>query len=377
MKFKTSKFMLLMFVSAILFISVNIYTVKAAEVQPDYGIYWYGKGNVSQKFESGVPNKYYDPTKPTVIYVHGWQPTCQLLYNRETFNFLDELLRPVNGADDWIAKGWNVGTFYWDFFADEISVTDAEAKIWTPNGPQAMRWLDHNGVYHSYSTAKSMGELFYDNYVQAMKGYQGNEIRIAGHSLGNQMGTYLTKRVYDSADAGKIANNLKPTRLALLDPYFSNLGKYYLGGKWTGEVCRGYVSDLKSKGLAIEAYRSSVVSMGVLGDSNEQEFAMTSFANLMPLFRVDPVNQHNAAKSIYFRSFSAPAPVLYDRDILGFYHRISGSGPSAASSNADILKNMKSNCSFQLLTGAFTMDSKDNGYVKLDRNSIIPVVPIN
>lgn len=133
-------------------------------------------------------------------------------------------------------------------FSDEFNVMYAEAKIWSNNGTEKMRWRDHNGDYHD-SNYKNAGELFYDTYVQAMKNYAGNNIRIAGHSLGNQMETYLTKRVYDAADAGQISKNLKPNRLALLDPYWSNGGKSYLNNKWTGEACREYVKDLKLEEL--------------------------------------------------------------------------------------------------------------------------------
>ncbi|AGX42478.1 hypothetical protein [Clostridium saccharobutylicum] len=357
---------------------INGIQAKAADLTPDYGIYWYGKGNVSEKFVPGQSNRYFDPTKPTIIYVHGWQKDSQPNNKRESFNFKDENGNVVNGADAWIDKGWNIGIFYWDMFSDEFSVTDAEAKIWSNNGPQKMRWRDHSGNYH-YSDYKNAGELFYDTYVQAMKNYKGNNIRIAGHSLGNQMATYLTKRVYDAADAGQISKNLKPSRLALLDPYWSNGGKSYLNNKWTGEACREYVKDLKSKGTAIELYRSTYIDETPAGDNNKGELDQTAFVHLNAWFKnsFDIAGKHNAAVSIYFTSYSSPAPALYNRDGYKKYSKIAGNGPSAASSDSEIKNFMNSNYRYDQYTGVYTLSSKDNGFAQMDRNTNVYVVPIN
>ena len=36
-----------------------------------YGLYWFGLNGVNQKFVSGEANQYFDPAKPTLIFVHG------------------------------------------------------------------------------------------------------------------------------------------------------------------------------------------------------------------------------------------------------------------------------------------------------------------
>jgi hypothetical protein len=43
------------------------------DVEPDVGLHWFGPNNVCAK--SGYPreeNPYFDPSKPSVIYVHGF-----------------------------------------------------------------------------------------------------------------------------------------------------------------------------------------------------------------------------------------------------------------------------------------------------------------
>lgn len=78
---------------------MNGVQAKAADSTPDYGIYWYGKGNVSEKFVPGQANKYFNPSKPIIIYVHEWQKDSQPNNKRESFNFKDENNNTVNGAD--------------------------------------------------------------------------------------------------------------------------------------------------------------------------------------------------------------------------------------------------------------------------------------
>ncbi len=88
----------------------------------DYGIYWFGTGNVSQKAVAGVANPYFNPSKPTVIYIHGWQNGSSQRGSRETFNYKQNDATygiDVNAADAWISAGWNIGIFYWNQFADE------------------------------------------------------------------------------------------------------------------------------------------------------------------------------------------------------------------------------------------------------------------
>jgi len=146
-------------------------------------------------------------------------------------------------ADAWIKAGWNIGIFYWDMFSDEPNVLDAEAKIWTANGPKKMRWRDNKGEFQKSTFNKSAGQLFYETYVKALKDYKGNNIRIVGHSLGSQMAIYLTYMVNDAVAKRYLPNNLMIERLALLDPYWSVGGKDYLNGKWTGEICREYIKS--------------------------------------------------------------------------------------------------------------------------------------
>lgn len=272
-----------------------------------YGIYWFGLNNANQKFVSGESKPYFDPAKPTLIYVHGWQP-----YMSNTLPNFD-----YNGTDTaaaWINDGWNVGVFVWNQFSDELVVTDAEAKIWTPNGPKGMRWRDWDDWPDGYGDpppgTPSAAELFYDSYVAAMTEYEytGGNIRIAGHSLGGQMAVRLTRLVHDGIAAGEVPEHLRPTRVALLDPYWSPGGKSYLGGGTTGDAVRERVADLLPTGTLFEWYRSSNWTAEPVGDSNDDLKPMMMYTAMDPTYAESGKDKHMAAKYLYFWSYAFDGP---------------------------------------------------------------------
>jgi hypothetical protein len=279
----------------------------------DYGIYWFGAGRTSQKFVSGESNLYFDPSRPTVIFVHGWQPGISAT-NPPDFLYDSSDGYTAGSADTsaaWINAGWNVGIFYWNQYSDEVGVKDAEAKIWTPNGPQRMRWRKGGWIYEeSPSGVPSAGELFYQAYVAAMteQHYTGGKILISGHSLGNQMAVRLTKMVSDGIEAGDVPAKLLPGRVALLDPYWSTDAKSYLGSKTTGTVIREYVDELLSKGVLFEWYRASSLTVNPSGDTNFALEPMMLYADMTPDFVAGDMSKHRAAWNLYFWSYAFDGP---------------------------------------------------------------------
>ncbi len=297
-----------------------------------YGLYWFGLNNANQKFVAGEENPYFDPAKPTLIFVHGWQP----LLSGELPNFAFD---GNDTAAGWINDGWNVGIFVWNQFSDEISgmteawtsddfppegVRDAEAKIWSPNGPRAMRWRDHdnlliptidNGYREAPAGTPSAGNLFYQAYTAALtdQTYTGGTIRIAGHSLGNQMAVRLTKLVHDGIAAGDIPETLRPTRVALLDPYWSpkprtDITDSDVAGRKTGEVVREYIETLIPTGIRFEWYQSSEWTTPPEGDPNDALKPMTLYTEMDPAFETDQKDKHLAAQHLYFWSYSFAGP---------------------------------------------------------------------
>jgi pimeloyl-ACP methyl ester carboxylesterase len=193
----------------------------------DYGIYWYGPGHTAQKAVAGTQSAFFDPHKPTVIYTHGWQRGSIKSRQREDYRFdnVDNGQKKLL-SDAWLAAGWNIGIFYWNQFADEEDVRNAETKIWSKSDPTTdpvgIRWRQCDDTYSTTgSPNESIGEIFLEAYRTAMAGYKGSNVRLVGHSLGNQLVTRLAGLIADGVKSGGLPPNLLPTRVALLDSWWS------------------------------------------------------------------------------------------------------------------------------------------------------------
>jgi len=322
--------------------------------QLDYGLYWFGDNYNNKKAVNGQYNQYFNSSAPTVIYVHGWEKDTTKRMFREAFNYSASGAPDINFSQAWINDGWNVGVFYWNQLSDENEVKDAEAKIWTANGPKQMRWRRSDGSYKYNGPDVSAAVLFFLAYLDAMQNYTGSEIRIVGHSLGNQMAICLTQLLKEAKDNGQIDPNLLPDRVALLDPFYSNGGKDYLGGQWVGEVARGFVSGLIDDGVLFEVYRSSgASSTGFIGDTNPGLMNMTAFTELKPWYFgwFDLANKHISAVWHYFWSYSfSPPPIKNSYD----------NGASAITSDDRIEELMQSNKKLVHDQGAWTKTPGDD-----------------
>jgi len=273
--------------------------------QLDTGLYWFGTGDNYEKAVPGQSNAYYNRNAPTVIYIHGWQNGSTQRASRETWDASDSGGPDVDLAYAWRMDGYNVGILYWNQFADEGEVKDAEAKIWTHSGPRAMRWRKRNGSY-SHGPNTSAGQILFESLRDNMADYSGNRLVLAGHSLGNQMALVVTKKLKDGIAQGTANSRLKPKRIALLDPFYSNGSKSYLGGRWVGEVARDYVDEFKAWGVIFEAYRSSATSSTVfVGDENKGLLNKTAFVELKPWYfwAWQQAEKHIAARWHYFWSY--------------------------------------------------------------------------
>lgn len=325
----------------------------------DYGLYWFDYSD-AEKAEPGQLNPYYDPNKNTILYIHGWQTGSTSETYRETLN------RSSNGGPDedlsqyWLDRGWNVGILYWNQFADESEVKDAEAKIYATDGPQDMRWMSLSGSYQS-GPSQNVTELLLDSIVDNMSDFSGAEFRLTGHSLGNQLALTISYELMLANQAGEVDEDLVPDRIALLDPFYSLNGKDYLDGQWVGEVARDYAGELISEGVAIEAYRSSAVTSTIfVGDANTELMDQVAFSELKPWYFSfwQVAEKHQAAVTWYFWSV--------DFDTLNT-KRDSTDAPSAASSNSQISTLMNKSWSVYQTEGRYTETPADDEFSRASR----------
>lgn len=317
-------------------------------IELDYGLYWFNSNNKSIKHDDpDLTSNYYDKNKKTVIYIHGWQENTVKNQFRETMKFSDSG-QSTAMSKYWRSRGYNVGILYWNQFADEDEVQDAEAKIWATGYRKDVRWLSLDGNYY-YDQNKTVVDLLYKSYTSALSDYNGGYIRIAGHSLGNQVAIALTKKLYDSAPS-----KMRPKRVALLDPFYSKGSKNYLGGQWVGERCRNYVNSLKGKGVLFEAYRSSSVTNTIfVGDENKGLMNKTAFTELKPWYfqSWEQHKKHGAAVWHYFWSMNFGAPSIKNS---------SDKGASARTSDSRIKTLMNGNKRLIHDLGAYTKTPSDD-----------------
>ena len=322
--------------------------------QLDYGLYWFGYVD-ADKAVPGQLNRFYAPNKPTVIYIHGWQNGATVDARRETLDRRGSGGPAEDLSQYWLDRGWNVGLLYWNQFADEGEVKDAEAKIYTASGPRDMRWRKLDGSYAS-GPNKNVTTLLYEAIRDNMGDFSHSTFRLTGHSLGNQLALSVGKALDDAADAGQINANLRPDRIGLLDGFFSNWGKSYLGGRWTGEVGRDYADQLIASGVVIEAYRSSPTSgTPFVGDANNGLLRKTAFSELRPWnFAFWQLREkHLAAVTWYFWSMAFDAPQI---------RRGGGDAPSATTSNNRIQFLMNQNYAVRQDRGAYTGSPADDRF---------------
>lgn len=314
--------------------------------QLDHGVYFLNTNRQGQKFVAGASNSFFDRTRPTMIYIHGWQNGATQAQRRETFD-RSQAQTSTDLAQVWRSRGWNVGICYWNQFADEGEVKDAEAKVWTAHGPRGMRWRNASGQY-SAGPAKSAATLCTESLAPALAQFTGSQLRLVGHSLGSQMVINVGLQLSDRVDAGSLPARARPGRIALLDPAFTNGGRDYLNGRWPGEVARGIVTHLKSRGVIFESYRSSAATSNpLIGDANTELLRMTAFTELVSGYywpwQLPEKHEHAVWHYLWSMNFAPPpidrpagSPPLHPADVMAV-------APSAATEDYRVRAQMNGN----------------------------------
>lgn len=346
----------------------------------DQGIYWFGPNNRAQKYRRGEPMRFFDPNKPTLLYVHGWQrgaicpddPSRPKPW-RETFNYLrndPDAGVDVDLADAWIARGYNVGIFYWDRFADDAAdsfIPDprpVEEKIWQADGTLGMRWKKDDCTYETVDVPSvNAGELFANAYFQAMQGATRG-VHIAGHSLGAQMAVRLLSIVRERVRAGRAPRYLMPTRLTLMDPYWSRNRDPQGNPQGVGARVLETIRMLDWEGTAIEQLDSSAIDRipVVGGDSDLPTYDHAAYTVMRPRYTgfFDVSSSHRAAMSLYLWSIDTPPANCAEG---------AASVPSARSTTSQIREFRRRGSYWQQRGGRSTAEVEDDCYEEVVRGT--------
>lgn len=312
----------------------------------DWGLYWFGTDGACEKYISGQDNQYYNDSNDVIIYGHGWQDnSTKRDYWRPSPKFFmnegDEDIIPISEEDAslaWINDGWNLGMFMWAQFADEGEVKDAQAKMWTDSySGVGMRYrLPDDSQASTNAPFKSSTELFHEAYKSCLASNTASEIRLMGHSLGNQIVTNLAKHLIDDHNNGVIADNLLPTRITHMDPFWSKDEWSYLGGIRVGEkvysllteIINYYDNNITSKTMAYEYFKTSHMYEGARliggfwsGGAGQQEDAENiskiAYFNVVLLGYMHIGNALNISHQHYLANFAYLSSRSY-KDITGY-----------------------------------------------------------
>ncbi|CAJ1357570.1 unnamed protein product [Effrenium voratum] len=260
-------------------------------LQLDSTIYWFGPEDQAEK-ATGSPSQFYDPTKPTMLYFHGWTgqgngwtSQCKRLTTR-----CHPDICPDGGGqllvNDWLDEGWNVGFFYWDQFADEECSRDAEQKLWFDRRGDGFRWKSYDvatgrAEYRNYDEdldELSVSDMCVNHVKKALSSFKGQQVRFVGHSLGAQLAVRCASLLHVEDHPAA------PQRLALLEPYFSKHSHmYFFGchaevttdegmGDFAAKSTVEFVQQMwKSKRVVTEIYKSSLLTEKSAEDSPYSE----------------------------------------------------------------------------------------------------------
>lgn len=287
-------------------------------VSNEYGFYWLGAGGEYEKARAERQSKLFDNTRPTVIFVHGWErnTTANNLQRDIPFLYSNRFFGKANVIPLWKNKGYNVGVFQWAQWADEEDVKDAEIKVLNPQanhrakdgGFSGMRYKLRNGKYKDWPIDRSIARIFVDEYSKLMTEYGGAEVRLLGHSLGSQIVGQSLDLLAKAVDEGKMREEAFPKRIALLDPFWSKGEKEYIDGKSPAALFTEQLRTiLDSKEIAVEYYKSSLLG-GIVGDLNAETRKIAAFSRIWASFIPvsDGAAQHFYSYIWYLNSINSP-----------------------------------------------------------------------
>ena len=236
----------------------------------DYGLYWYDVNGGRMLSQEDMPLSYYDPSKPTVIYSHGWKVDLapeELVTQQSTIDATEGLSGDRDYAEELKKAGYNVGYFDWHLYAADLS--SLQNEIWTVYEEGVSDAPDEGSNYEAAVAAldgKSFAGEFAREVAVVMKDAKNDDLYFIGHSFGGQMVTAAAYTLSKMYDAGLDINPAcVPKRISLADPYIPMVD---LSGRMdiTGEKLECYLPSfnadafayLRGKGTFIDMYGSMV-----------------------------------------------------------------------------------------------------------------------
>ncbi|KAL3895805.1 MAG: hypothetical protein SGCHY_004481, partial [Lobulomycetales sp.] len=258
---------------------------------------------------------YFDPKKPTLIFIPGWAKE----YTKRGFQFafsfrlsyphVPEFHGPAIEDDAWFDM-WNVAMYSTTLYSDFPNPREFEAKIYSNKN---MRWRDgENKVHTPCNTIPDITRLFLAK-IRKLPFDPDLELRLVGQSTASNLALAA-----GSAIADQYREKL---RIVLLDPIFFTFGKVRPNGKSVAETAYENGKKIVSNGNGvIEFYKCSGILQhfgSVFARSNNRLQEISAFVRLRPRYLMDYwatntplftrlMLKHTVALDYYVRSLNFP-----------------------------------------------------------------------
>ena len=215
----------------------NVTTDLYYDPTASYGLYFYGDNHEPYNDDMSdvdmvrasktLSKSYLDPSKPTIIWFHGWEPTGSvgdryLMAGGDTLKQYPSY--DASYAHELKQKGYNVATF-------QFQGVESSDKNYASNLAVIYKYA----VDSFNDTEYSLSFMFASELIDVFGESYAKDITFVGHSCGGFMATatdYMLQAMYNSKKTSN--EHLIAKRLALLDPYVNTLGDkepgYYLMG---------------------------------------------------------------------------------------------------------------------------------------------------
>eukprot|EP00928_Gymnodinium_smaydae_P017870 TRINITY_DN16824_c0_g1_i2.p1 TRINITY_DN16824_c0_g1~~TRINITY_DN16824_c0_g1_i2.p1 ORF type:complete len:590 (-),score=84.23 TRINITY_DN16824_c0_g1_i2:227-1996(-) len=386
----------------------------------DWGLYWHSVDGRVDKAIPGKRSQFYNPSNKTVIFFPGWhgegQGTTPFCYRSSTFCDPDVCHDQRQMMKSWFAKGWNVGFFYWDQFADESCARDAEQKIWIRHADKGLRWASFNWqtgkkTYLDYPATRNMTlvDLCVNDLENTLGDFSGDSLRFVGHSLGAQLAAATAQMLLD------VKSKVRPTRLTMLDAVFTErhmrffrCNEFHLApgvGDLSADHTAKAVEALWMQGVPTEDIKSSVYTRNELFDDPNvvlnhltlslqyyPDWCNAEYAKVLRFYE-NWECKHKAAVPTYFEGMDGSPPKLSGTGFGGYDIPGACLVPSAACSDEEIKGLMHTqekarvhkhkDVLWRQVTGQSTITTSDDSYqlwtssVSAETNAMLPTAPPN
>lgn len=322
----------------------------------DFGIYWFGDDNYDYvRSGKNMDAKYFDPSKPTFVFSHGWEPDATNSTDGKFEDFVThkETVSKTGTSDirDYARtlkeQGYNVACLSWFSYAKTLG------RLFS------YIWVTFDGGY-ALSTRFAM-ELA----LVLGEDYKG-DVKIVGHSYGSQLALATTYQLVKMRKNKFFTNDhIIPTRITLADPYFgapamitdwggiSNSKISLTNEKIKGRAPSALFADItkyvvKQKDIAVDMYFGmGVASVNYYGYDGKDK-------NFEKLIKYTTVVKSEGLKEKYgdtsIHNIVRDWTLLSIVDNVKMYDQNGNLAPSGAANDNEI-KSMRGKCYYQTYKG--------------------------